>query len=102
MARFASSLLDKPFVLGLGKVLGENALIAHLYLPKQEFRSFVDTLSKLINLGHIQSYRYLIQDLGMAHRQTIAYENFKKRSWIYDHDKHVQALNKVARSKQKN
>jgi len=102
MARFASSLLDKPFVLGLGKVLGENALIAHLYLPKTEFRNFVDVLAKLIGLGHVQSYSYVIQDLGKAQRQTIAYENFKKRSWIYDHEKHVQALSKVARDKQKN
>jgi DNA-binding Lrp family transcriptional regulator len=101
MTRFASSLLDKPFVLGLGKILGENALIAHLYLPKQEFRSFVDILSKLIALGHLQSYRYVIQDMGKAQRQTIAYEHFKKRSWTYDHEKHIQALNKIVGRKLK-
>jgi len=91
-SKFAFSLLNKPFVLGLGKILGENALLAHIYLPKLEFRNFVDVLSKLINSGLLESYSYLIQDLGKAQRQTISYEYFKKKSWIYDHNKHLQNL----------
>ncbi len=92
LARFASSLLDKPFVLGLGKILNENSLLAHLYLPKLEFRNFVDVLSKLINTKLLQSYSYLIQDLRHAQRQTISYEYFKKHSWTYNHKKHLQNL----------
>ena len=92
LARFASSLLDKPFALGLGKVLGENTLIARIYLPKFEFRNFVDVLSKLIGMGLLQGYSYIIQDLRKAQRQTISYEYFKDRSWIYNHNKHIQNL----------
>lgn len=92
LARFAASLLDKPFVLGLGKILSKNALIAHIYLPRFEFRNFVDALSKLITLGLLQSYSYVIQDLRNAQRQTISYEYFKHRSWVYDHKKHIQNL----------
>ena len=101
LARFASSLLDKPFVLGLGKILGENVLLAHVYLPKLEFRNFVDALSKLISLGLLQSYKYVIQDLRNAQRQTISYEYFKDRSWIYDHKKHMQNLKTLMKRHQK-
>ncbi len=98
LARFASSLLDKPFVLGLGKVLGQNSIIGHIYLPKLEFRNFIDVLSKLINLGLLQSYSYVIQDLRKAQRQTISYECFKNGLWIYDHDKHIRNLKALAKS----
>jgi len=91
-ARFTTSLLDKPFVGGLGKVLGENALIAHVYLPRLEFRNFIDALSKLIRAGLLESYWYVIQDLRKAQRQTISYEYFKDGSWIYDHGKHIQNI----------
>src|SRR3990170_836131 len=95
LAKFASSLLDKPFALGLGKILGENTLLAHIYLPKVEFRNFVDTLSKLVNLGLLQSYSYVIQDLRKAQRQTVSYEYFKDRSWVYNHNKHIKNLRKL-------
>jgi DNA-binding Lrp family transcriptional regulator len=101
LAKFASSLLDKPFALGLGKVLNENKLIAHLYLPKNEFRNFVDILSKLISIRLLQSYSYLIQDLRQAQRQTISFEYFKKRSWTYDHKKHLQKLEALSETRPK-
>lgn len=92
LAKFATSLFDKPFALGLGKILHENELILHAYLPKMEFRNFVDALSKLINARLLKSYNYLIQDLRQAQRQTISFEHFKKRSWAYDHKKFLQNL----------
>lgn len=92
LAKFASSLLDKPFALGLGKILSENALLAHIYLPKVEFRNFVDTLSRLVNLELLQNFTYVIQDLRRAQRQTISFECFKERSWVYDHSKHIKNL----------
>jgi DNA-binding Lrp family transcriptional regulator len=91
-AKFAASLLDKPFVGGLGKVLGENAIIGHVYLPRLDFRKFIDTLSKLARAGLLYSYDYVILDLRKAQRQTISYEYFKNGSWIYDHNKHIQNL----------
>jgi DNA-binding Lrp family transcriptional regulator len=98
-ARFTSSLMDKPFVGGLGKVLGENALIAHIYLPRLEFRNFIDVLSKLIEADLLKSYTYVIQDLRKAKRQTIPYEHFKNGSWKYDQNKHIQNLMELAEHK---
>jgi len=97
LAMFASSLLDKPFVETLGKVLGENILIAHIYLPKLEFRNLIDALSRLIRLGLLQSYRYVIQDLRKAQRQTISYEYFKGGTWLYDHKKHIENLRNLVK-----
>lgn len=99
MARFALSLLDKPFVYTLGKVLSQNAIIVHMCLPKPEFRRFTENLSKLIRVGFLQSYDYLIQDLspGKWSRETIPYEFFKGGSWMYNHQKHVKDLRELVK-----
>ena len=97
-ARFASSLLDKPFVYGLGKLNGENALIAHICLPRQEFRRFIEVLSKLARGGLLDTYEYLIEDYRRRQSQTISYEYFKDGVWIYNHQEHIEDLNKIDRS----
>ncbi|NIV44180.1 hypothetical protein GWN49_04790 [Candidatus Bathyarchaeota archaeon] len=84
--------MDKPFVYTLGKILKEDSLVANLYMPKYEFRKFIDALSRLVQAGSLQSYLYVIQDLDKTVRQTISYEYFEKGSWIYEHDKHIQRL----------
>lgn len=97
MAKFAQSLLDKPFVAILGKVLNQNALVAQFYLPRAEFRNFVDALSKLIRAGFLKSYRYLFQDLrsGKWSRETIPFQFFKNGSWNYDHNMHIRNLHEL-------
>jgi len=94
MAKFAQSLLDKPFVNIVGKVLGKNTLVSQLCLPRLEFRNFVDALSKLARDGFLQGYYYLFQDLrvGKWSRRTIPYQFFKNGSWAYDHNEHVKSL----------
>lgn len=97
LAKFANSLKDKPFASGLGKVLWQNSLIAILYLPRREFRGFIEALSKLARLGYLQDYFYVIQDLNKTSRQTISYEYFKNGKWIYDHDKHIETLQNLVK-----
>ena len=98
LAKFASSLLDKPFVKTLGKILGKNALYGYIYLPRLEFRNFLKALSQLVKTGFLESYRYVIQDLENSSRQTFPYEYFKNGSWIYDHKKHMENLQNVVRA----
>ncbi len=94
MGKFARSLLNKPFVFILGKILNENSLVSQIYLPRTEFRRFIDALSKLASLGFLENYKYLFQDLrvGKWSRETIPYEFFKNGAWMYDHSQHVKAL----------
>lgn len=51
LAKFAMSLLDKPFTRSMGKVFGQNGLLVQFYLPRLEFREFVDKLSELCRRG---------------------------------------------------
>ena len=98
-AKFARSLLDKFFVITMGKVLGENGLIMEVFLPLDEFRKFVDALSALARMKLVRSYKYAIQDLMMRSRQTFSGEFFRNDSWIYDHKKYMNSLRrKVATS----
>lgn len=91
-AKFTRSLLDKFFVLTMGKVLGENALLVELFLPTGEFRKFMDTLSTMARMKLVRSYKYAIQDLRMRYRQTFSGEFFKGNSWIYNHKSHMKML----------
>jgi len=97
MAKFAQSLLDKPFVNIVGKVLRENAMVSQVYLPRLEFRKFIDALSKLAGEDFLQSYKYVIQDLrsGKWSRETIPYKFFKNGSWAYDHSEHIRSLHNL-------
>jgi len=98
LARFAKSLLDKPFVNVLGKILNENMIAVVIYLPRIEFRRFVDALSNLVKGGVLQSYKYVILDLRKVERQTISYEYFKGREWIYEHQKHIKKLEDLVKT----
>lgn len=95
LARFVSSLLDKPFMRSLGKAFGKDTLFALAYIPRSEFRNFVDALSKLIRKGLLRSYSYIIEDSSKKQRQTISYEFFKDGSWTYNHEEHVKKLQEL-------
>ena len=94
-SKFALSLKDKPFPTFLGKVLGENILISHVYLPKLEFRRFIRSLSTLINNGLLEGYSYVFQDPFQQWRVTIPYEHFKDGGWEYDGEGHREGLRKI-------
>lgn len=92
MVKFALSLLDKPFVIRIGKVLGENALIIHVFIPKIEFRRFIRFLTYLIKKTLLKQYHYFIQDMHQSWRQTIPYAYFKDGTWSYNHDSQIREL----------
>jgi Lrp/AsnC family leucine-responsive transcriptional regulator len=91
-AKFATSLLDKPMVVSLGKIRGQNSLLAFLYIPFQEFKGFINALSKLRTSGWLQDYFYVHLDLDEDWRQTFSYEYFNQGSWIYDHKEQIKKL----------
>lgn len=95
LVKFALSLLDKPFAIFMGKVLGENSLISQIYMPKWEFRKFIHTLSSLIRRGFMKKYRYFIEDMYQTWRETIPYQHFKDGRWNYDNNKHHEELNNI-------
>jgi len=98
MAKFALSLMDKPFVFALGKILGRPGMMSQLYLPRIELKNFKDSLSTLIRQGFLKSYDYVIQHSGEWSRQTISYEFFKNENWIYEHEKHIRTLEELVKN----
>lgn len=98
MAKFAHSLLDKPFVDVLARILGQPGMISKLYLPRKELKNFHDSLSTLIRKSFLQDYDYIIQDSEEWSRETIPYQCFENETWVYDHEKHIQTLKELVES----
>ena len=98
MAKFAHSLMDKPFVFVLGKILGQPGMVSQICLPREKFEDFKDSLSTLIRKGFLQSYDYVIQHSEEWSRQTISYEFFKNGTWMYNHEKHIRTLEELVES----
>jgi len=98
LAKFATSLFNKPFSRSLGKIHGKNGILVQMYLPRREFRRLIDNLSTLINKGFLKSYRYLIQDLRFVSRQTIPYKLFNDGNWEYDQEKYLEELESLLES----
>lgn len=94
MARFASSIQDKPFSYSISRIYGENTLITQLIIPSEQFRAFLESLSKLLMNGYLQSYDYLLEDYTKAFARTIPEKNFRNDVWIYNHKKHIRGLMK--------
>jgi DNA-binding Lrp family transcriptional regulator len=97
LKRFASSLLDKPFVRTLGKVLEENTLLALMYIPRIEFRKLVNSLTEIIKDGLLKDFEHVILDITKSSQQTISYEFFKNKTWTYDHEAHIKNLRKLVK-----
>jgi len=97
MRRFALAIHDKPFPIFLGKVLGENALVSQMYLPKWEFRMFINVLSSMIREGMLKTYHYVIQDMYQNWRQTIPYQHFNDGDWDYDQEKHFREVDALVK-----
>ncbi len=97
MAKFARSLLDKPFALSLGKIFGKPGLFAYIYLPLAELRRFVDSLGELVRMGFLHKYDYVFQDMEMTKRYTIPYKSFRDKSWLYEHEKYLQKVDSLVK-----
>jgi len=95
--KFVLSLHDKPFLFHIGKIIGENRLESHIYLPKREFRKFIKSLSILLRKGLIKSYKFWIQDMFIQWRETIPYEHFENGGWKYDIEGQLEELANISK-----
>jgi DNA-binding Lrp family transcriptional regulator len=95
LAKFANSLVDKPFVKNYAKVIGRNSLLAHFYVPRVEFSNFVESLNHLIQNEIIQDFSHVSIDIPSFKRQTISYEYFQDDEWVYNDAHQVEKLIKL-------
>ena len=95
MAKFANSLVDKPFVLSHAKVVGKNSFVAHFYIPKVEFSNFVELLNQLAVKGLVEDFFHVSLDVASFKRQTVPYEFFQKGSWLYNAPEAIEKLTRM-------
>jgi DNA-binding Lrp family transcriptional regulator len=97
MAKVALSFENKPFVRSIGKIIGNTALFVNIYLPRKEFRGFTDSLARLIQNGRLKKYDYAVEDPTRRQAETIPYQSFKDKTWLYNHEEHVEKLNMISK-----
>jgi DNA-binding Lrp family transcriptional regulator len=95
LAKFANSLSKKPFILNYTKVIGQNSLIVHFYVPKIEFSNLVDTINDLIEANVVERFFHATLDISSYKRQTVSYEFFKNNKWAYNHEGAIRNFKKV-------
>jgi len=95
LAKFANSLVDKPFVVSYAKVIGRNSLLVHFYIPKTEFSNFMASLNRLTMEEIIQDFFYVSIDISPFKRQTVSYEYFREGKWVYNHAEKIKKLTKM-------
>ena len=95
LAKFAHSLIDKPFVVSYAKVIGKNSLLVNFYVPKTEFSNFLTSLNSLTVEEIIQDFMYVFVDIPSFKRQTVSYEYFHEGRWVYDHAEQIKKLTKM-------
>jgi DNA-binding Lrp family transcriptional regulator len=95
LAKFSNSLTGKPFILSYAKVIGQNKLIVHFYVPKIEFLNLVDAINSLIETGIIERFFHVVLDISSYKSQTVSFEFFEENKWTYDHEDAIQKLKKI-------
>ena len=84
LAKFANSLIDKPFVMNRAKIIGKNSLVVHFYIPKAEFTKLIESLNLLAMKCVIEDFEYVSLDVASFKRQTVSYEFFRDGKWTYN------------------
>lgn len=95
LAKFANSLSNKPFILNYAKVIGQNKLVIHFYVPKIEFSNLVNSLNSLIETRLVERFFHVLLDIPSYQRQTVSYELFEKNRWTYYQEKGIKNLKKM-------
>jgi len=99
LAKFANSLQNKPFVASYAKVIQENSLIVHTYIPKMEFPNLIESLNYLAEEKLVKDFFHVTLNFTSFKRQTVSYKFFKGGTWIYDHQRNLEELREIIECK---
>jgi DNA-binding Lrp family transcriptional regulator len=99
MNGFYSLMRELFFVLGVAKVLHQNALIVRTYTLQNRVPSLFAFISEMARAGHVQSYSAVRENLVARTCQPIPYELYDEETgWKFDLRKNLAALSKLART----
>ncbi len=92
LAQLVNFLSDKVFVVSFAKVLRENELIAHIFIPKSEFEGMMQYMYGIRRAGVFQDFSYVKLDLNGYSMESLSPSNYESGYWKYDLDKHLEKL----------
>ena len=95
LAKFSSTLSNKPFIINYGKIIGQNSLLMHSYTPRTEFPNFINALNSLVKRKLITEFLYVNLHVASFKRQTISYEFFRDKSWTFNHNEKLKRLAEI-------
>jgi DNA-binding Lrp family transcriptional regulator len=98
MNKFFSFIDELFFVVGVGKVVRRNTLIARTYLPQSQVANMFAFFSEMAKSSMISAYSSVRLDLVGRETQTISYELFEdERGWTVDFRHCISELHELAK-----
>jgi DNA-binding Lrp family transcriptional regulator len=99
MNRFFSLVDELFFVLGVAKVLRQNALFVRTYTLQTQVPSLFAFLSQMARQGLLETYSSVRQSFISREAQSVSYELFEDGiGWTFDLRKRLSELSKLART----
>lgn len=98
MNKFYSTINELFFVIGVAKVLDQNALMVRTYTLQKQVSNLFGFFSEMAKKGLLESYSAIRQDFTGREVQTISYELFDdKKRWTFNLQKCLSDVSKLAR-----
>jgi DNA-binding Lrp family transcriptional regulator len=98
MNKFYSSIGSLFFVIGVAKVLRQNALIVRTYILQSQLQNMFTFLSRMATEGYLESYSTVRLDLTTKEKRPVSYDLFdEEKGWQFDLKKPVSELRHLAR-----
>jgi len=76
MRKFASGIMETPFLLSFQKEIARNAILARLYMPNSQFLNLSELLRDLVLEGLLTEYSIVELDMSNEQLSTISPELF--------------------------
>ena len=98
MNRFYSLIPELFFVLGVAKVLRQNALLVRTYTLQNRVPSLFSFLSQIAQEGRVESYSAVRQNFVEREVQTISYELYEEETgWNFNLKKYLSELSRTVK-----
>jgi len=99
MNKFFSLVDELFFVIGVAKILRQNALFVRTYILQKQVPSLFAFLSQMAQRRLLESYSSVRRSLTSGETQSISYELFEDGvGWTFDLKKRLSELSKLTRT----
>ncbi len=95
LVNFAEWLSSSFIAMSYAKVIGEESLIVHTYLPMVEENKMHDFLFQMSETGYLEDYYYVPMDMGSYKGWSIRPEKFDGETWPLSHEVYLRGLREI-------